>query len=161
VATAAQFNTDMRDNLIYLWGGDGSLGSEPQYVNAIGQVLGVAFNTLGIISMTSIYSTTYSSPSTGTAVPLTEAGVYLVAGYVEALPLTSVGGVTGCRIHLNGTAIQGTNQGWYSPFNSPPTCNPKRLVKLAAAGTLSMAGLSQANSATTDMFGGLQAERLA
>lgn len=161
MATAAQFNTDMRDNLVYLWGGDGSIGSEPQFIYANGQVLAVAFNTTGIISMTSIYSTTYSSPSTGTAVPLTEAGVYLVAGYVEALPLTSVGGVIGANVRLNGTILQGMNQGWYAPFLNPLTCNPKRLVKLAAAGTLSLAGICQANSATTDMFGGLQAERLA
>jgi len=165
VATAAQFNQDMRDNLTYLTGGDGTTGSGPQYISAIGQALAVAFGVSQPLSMTSIYSTTYTSPATGTAVPLKEAGIYLIQGWLQALPLTSIGGAVGAVIHSNGTVIQGSNNAWFSPFDISPEATTVVMANFTAAGTaagtIALVGRSLENSATSDMFGSLQAQRVA
>lgn len=162
VATAAQFNQDMRDNLQYLWGGDGvTLGSGPQYVYGEGSKAAQAVAAYGTINFSFIYSTTYSVPASGVDMPVTEAGIYILSAYTQASPLTSIGGVTGTRVHLNGTALQGLNTGWHSPFNVTPISEAKRLIKLAAAGTLNLLAISFMNSATTDMFGRMQAARVA
>jgi hypothetical protein len=139
VATAAQFNVDMRDNFAYLRGAQGFLDQDPSWWNAKDFSLPAIAHAsaTAIANFDSIQSPWTAQPSSGTGIILPEPGVYLAA----ASCFWSINGVGAILLRLDGRLLEGGGGAWYgNNVNWHVTNNARRLIKIAAApgGTISL-----------------------